>query len=192
MNLIDTVRLSRAGGTGGSIGTSGGTPGVAASALPFAFAAPEAVNAAMDIVFIENFRGQTIIGIDEDELHTRQPVTMNLAIGVPSLRACQTDRIEDTVNYAAVREALHALLDTHRVKLLEALAESVAQLLICGFGAHWVRVQLAKPARFDDVDAVGVMIERRRDAGIGSRAHGHASGYMSGYASLGAGLVPQN
>ena len=179
MNLIDTVRLSRIHGVNG-------TPGVAASALPFAFAAPEAAPAAMDVVFIEHFRGQTIIGIDADELHTPQPVTMTLAIGVPSLRACRTDRIEDTVNYAAVRDALHALLDTHRVKLLEALAEQIAQLLIAGFGAHWVRVQLAKPARFDDVDAVGVVIERRRDMGV----NGYTGG--GGYASLGAGLVPQN
>lgn len=157
--------------------------GAAVSAFPFAFAAQEAAPAVMDIVFIENFRSQTIIGIDDDELHNPQPVTMNLAIGVPSLRACQTDRIQDTVNYAAVREALHALLGMHRVKLLEALAESVAQLLIAGFGAHWVRVQIAKPARFDDVDAVGVVIERRRETvGMG----------LDGYASLGAGLVPGN
>ncbi|PXW28534.1 dihydroneopterin aldolase [Paraburkholderia caballeronis] len=169
MNLIDTVRLSRASG-------------VAASALPFAFAAPHAAPASMDIVFIENFRGRTIIGIDDDELHTPQPVTMNLAIGVPSLRACHTDRIEDTVNYAAVRDALHALLATHGVKLLEALAEAVAQQLIDGFGAHWVRVQVAKPARFDDVDAVGVVIERRRDP--------VRAAYEGGYASLGEGLIP--
>lgn len=171
MNLIDPVRLSR-------------TTSAAASALPFASAAQEAAPAVMDIVFIENFRGETVIGIDDDELHDPQPVTMNLAIGVPSLRACQTDRIQDTVNYAAVREALHALLGMNRVKLLEALAESVAQLLIAGFGAHWVRVQIAKPARFDDVDGVGVVIERRRDTAQNS--------YAGGYASLGRGLVPGN
>lgn len=169
MNLLDPIRLSR-------------TTGAAASALPFAFAAQETASAVMDIVFIENFRGETVIGIDDDELHDPQPVTMNLAIGVPSLRACQTDRIQDTVNYAAVREALHALLNMHRVKLLEALAESVAQLLIAGFGAHWVRVQIAKPARFDDVDGVGVVIERRRDT--------TQTGYADGYAALGLGLVP--
>jgi dihydroneopterin aldolase len=175
MNLLDPLRLLH-------------NHGAAASALPFAFAAQEAAPAVMDIVFIENFRGQTVIGIDDDELHDPQPVTMNLAIGLPSLRACQTDRIEDTVNYAAVREALHALLAMHRVKLLEALAESVAQLLISGFGAHWVRVQIAKPGRFDDVDGVGVVIERRRDPA----ATGALDGYPSGYAALGAGFVPGN
>lgn len=138
----------------------------------------------MDIVFIENFTAQTVIGIDTSELHVPQPVRVNLAIGVPSIRACTTDRIEHTVNYAAVRSALLELFASHRLQLLEALAERIAQLLIADFGAHWVRVSLAKPAKFDDVTAVGVQIERRRGELRGSGAG------VDGYASLGNGLVP--
>jgi dihydroneopterin aldolase len=119
-------------------------------------------DAPMDIVYINGFTGQTVIGIDASELRDPQPVRMSLAIGLPSLRACETDRIEDTVNYAAVHAALHVLLASHGVQLLERLAEKVAQLLIRDFGAHWVRVSLAKPAKFDDVESVGVLIERRR------------------------------
>jgi dihydroneopterin aldolase len=141
--------------------------------------------ARMDIVFIENFIGQTVIGIDSSELHVPQPVRMNLAIGVPAIRACKTDRIEDTINYAAVRSALLDLFASHRVQLLEALAETIAQLLIADFGAHWVRVSLAKPAKFDDVTAVGVQIERRR-SDVSAKGVGVVS-----YASLGEGLVPK-
>jgi 7,8-dihydroneopterin aldolase/epimerase/oxygenase len=47
-----------------------------------------------------------------------------------------------------------------------------------------VRVSLAKPAKFDDVAAVGVQIERRR-----SDAPAESAGLVS-YASLGKGLVP--
>jgi len=141
----------------------------------------------MDVVFIENFIGQTIIGIDSSELHVPQPVRMNLAIGVPALRACATDRIEDTINYAAVRAALHALLESHGVRLLEALAEAVARLLINDFGAHWVRVALAKPAKFDDVAAVGVQIERQRSD---MPKPATAQSGLADYASLGQGLIP--
>jgi dihydroneopterin aldolase len=138
----------------------------------------------MDIIFIENFTGNTVIGIDHGELHDPQPVRMDLAIGVPVNRACTTDRIEDTINYASVRSALHRLLATHRVQLLEALAEAVARLLIRDFGAHWVRVALAKPAKFDDVAAVGVLIERARgEDGAQRRA-------PVSYAMLGEGLIP--
>lgn len=163
MDRIDTVRLA---------------------AFPSVCSDAGALPERMDIVFIENFTGQTVIGIDSSEQDVPQPVRMNLAIGVPSIRACTTDRIEDTVNYAAVRSALHALLVSHRMQLLEALAETVAQLLMADFGAHWVRVSLAKPAKFDDVAAVGVHIERQRSdmPATGIRA--------VSYASLGEGLVP--
>jgi dihydroneopterin aldolase len=167
MDRIDTVRLA-------AFSSAFSTPGVNAGALP----------ERMDIVFIENFTAQTVIGIDTSELHLPQPVRVNLAIGVPAIRACTTDRIEDTVNYAAVRSALLELFASHRVQLLEALAETIAQLLISDFGAHWVRVSLAKPAKFDDVTAVGVQIERRRGD---VRADGLG---VAGYASLGNGLVP--
>lgn len=126
---------------------------------------PAVPRAALDIVYIEGFVAQTVIGIDKDELHEPQPVQMDLSIGLPSLRACETDQIGDTINYAAVRAELHTLLATHKVQLLEALAERIAQLLIARFGAHWVRVKLCKPEKFDDVAAVGVIIERRRGDG---------------------------
>ncbi|MDR3099286.1 MAG: dihydroneopterin aldolase [Paraburkholderia sp.] len=143
-----------------------------------------ALPARMDVVFIENFIGQTVIGIDSSEQDVVQPVRMNLAIGVPVLRACSTDRIEDTIDYAAVRRALHALLAAHGVRLLEALAEVVARLLIVEFGAHWVRVSLAKPAKFDDVAAVGVQIERQRGDMLNTAAT------PASYAALGQGLFP--
>lgn len=152
------------------------------------FVAPHAAGQSrdvMDIVYIEGLTGQTVIGIDSSELHEPQTVRMHLAIGVPCIRACQTDRIEDTVNYAAVREAIHGLLASHGVQLLEALAERIAQMVIRDFGAHWVRISLAKPAKFDDVEAVGVVIERRRTTAP------RPAGAAVSLAWIGRGYVPQ-
>ncbi|SAL20705.1 dihydroneopterin aldolase [Caballeronia sordidicola] len=151
MELFDAIRATR---------SSAGSRESARRAI--ADAAPQTVSGApMDIVYINGFTAQTVIGIDAVELHEPQPVLLDLAIGVPSIRACVTDRIEDTVNYAAVHDALGVLMASHGVQLLERLAEKIAQLVIADFGARWVRVSLAKPAKFDDVDSVGVVIERR-------------------------------
>jgi dihydroneopterin aldolase len=79
---------------------------------------------------------------------------------VPQSHACDTDRIGDTIDYSKVHAALESLLAAHKMQLLEALAESVAQMLLVDFGAHWVRVTLAKPNKFANVKAVGVTIER--------------------------------
>lgn len=117
---------------------------------------------ALDLVFIEGLVCETVIGIYSSELHRPQPLRIDLAAGVPRSPACRSDRISDTIDYGSVREALLMLMQTHRVKLLEALAEAIAQMLLRDFGAHWVRVAVAKPRKFDDVEAMGVAIERRR------------------------------
>lgn len=120
------------------------------------------VSEAMDLIFIEGFQGETIIGINADELTLPQPVRIDLVAGLPRSRACDTDRIADTIDYGAVHAALTRLLATHKVQLLEALAEAITDLLIDTFGAHWARVVLVKPRKFANVSAVGVAIERRR------------------------------
>ena len=118
-------------------------------------------NAPLDLIFIEGFRGSTVIGIDDGELHAPQPLHIDVHAGVPRAMACDTDHIGDTIHYGLVRERLLRLLQEHRVQLLEALAQNIADILIDEFGAHWVRVRVAKPNKFADVQALGVQIERR-------------------------------
>lgn len=117
----------------------------------------------LDLVFIEGFTGQTVIGIHDNELHQPQPLAIDVCAGVPRVRACETDCIADTIDYGELRQRIHALLQDHGVRLLEALAEQIARIAIDDFHAHWVRVRIAKPRKFEDTAAVGVMIERRRE-----------------------------
>ena len=118
----------------------------------------------MDVIFIDGFVGRTVIGIHDSELHRPQPICIDLQAGLSRSRACDTDRISDTIDYGAVRERLHRLLVEHRLQLLEAFAETVADILITEFGAEWVRVKVTKPRKFADVEAVGVQIERAAPA----------------------------
>lgn len=147
-------------------------PGLMAESIA-ARTAPAAAPVPMDLIFIEGFEAQTIIGIDDSELRTPQPLRIDLTAGLPRSAACSSDRIGDTIDYGKVRTALRDLMATHRLQLLEALAERVAQLLLEDFGAHWVRVVVVKPKKFDDVDSVGVAIERRRDETLRVKDHGY-------------------
>jgi len=140
--------------------------------------------APLDLVFIEGLQLQTVIGIHDSELHEPQPLVIDLCAGIPRVLACDTDCIADTIDYGVLRERLHRLLQEHRVRLLEALAEQVARITIDEFHAHWVRVRIAKPRKFEDTAAVGVMIERRR-----SEPGPHA-GRSATLRLIGQGLVP--
>ena len=130
-------------------------------ALPtLAASRPHPDPAPLDLIFIEGFVGETVIGIHASELHHPQPLLIDVHAGLPRARACDPDRIGDTIDYGVVCERLRRLLVEHRVQLLEAFAETIADILIGEFGASWVRVKVVKPKKFADVQAVGVQIER--------------------------------
>jgi 7,8-dihydroneopterin aldolase/epimerase/oxygenase len=142
----------------------------------------------LDLIFIEGFVGETVIGIHETELHATQPLRIDVHAGVQRPRACDSDAIADTIDYGRVRERLQRLMREHRVQLLEAFAEAVAAILIGEFGAAWVRVKVVKPRKFDDVDAVGVQIERF--AGEGEVTAGRAQRGAAVLRLIGSGMVP--
>lgn len=139
----------------------------------------------LDLIFIEGLTGETVIGIDHGELHAPQPLVIDVHAGVPRARACDTDRIADTIDYAAVHARLLRLLAEHRLQLLEAFAEAVADILLDEFAASWVRVRVVKPRKFDDVQTVGVQIERRARAAATPTQRGAAVLHL-----IGSGMVP--
>lgn len=121
---------------------------------------PTATAASMDLVLIEGFCAATVIGIHQGE-DVPQPLVIDIHAGVPHARACDTDDIGDTIDYSVVRTRLLRLMGEHRLHLLEAFAEAIADILLDEFGASWVRVRVVKPDKFDDVQSLGVQIERR-------------------------------
>jgi 7,8-dihydroneopterin aldolase/epimerase/oxygenase len=148
---------------------------------------PQAETGPLDLIFIEGFRGETVIGIHDSELHRPQPLVIDIQAGLPRARACDTDHIADTIDYGVVRERLHVLLQDHGVTLLEAFAEKVAQLLLSEFRAAWVRVKVVKPQKFPDVEAVGVQIERQA-SDLASTTPGTRSAQVLRW--IGSGMIP--
>ena len=151
--------------------------------------APALDAAPLDLIFIEGYQGETVIGIHPSELHLPQTIVIDLTAGLPRALACDSDQIGDTIDYSVVRERLDALMLDHGVQLLEALAERIARLLLIDFRAAWVRVRIVKPRKFDNVQAVGVMIERRRGDLRDARQHSARSAQV--FNLLASGLVPQ-
>lgn len=147
-------------------------------------------SAPMDLIFVEGFRGDTVIGIDDGELHAPQPLLIDVHAGVPHARACETDRIGDTIHYGLVAERLRRLMAEHRLQLLEAFAEAIADILLHEFGARWVRVKVVKPQKFADVQAVGVQIERHAAAESHVQRASPAQRGAAVLQLIGSGMVP--
>lgn len=77
-------------------------------------------------------------------------------------RAALEDDFSLAVDYAAAIDRVTALTVQGRFKLVETLAEHIAQLLLTEFPIHRVRVEVEKPDAVAAADSVGVTIERRR------------------------------
>ena len=114
----------------------------------------------MDIIFIDDLRISTLIGIYPREQTIPQTVEISLQIGTSTVGAGASDDIHDTIDYAAVVDRLRSDLASQHFHLLEKLAEHVANLLLADFGARWVRVSVAKIGVMRNVRRAGVLIER--------------------------------
>ena len=105
----------------------------------------------MDIVFIEDLRIETVIGIYDWERRI-------------NTRPVATDRIDDTLDYKAVSKRLIAFVEASEFQLVETLAERCAAIILDEFSVEHVRLRLAKPGAVRGSRAVGVQIERERPA----------------------------
>ena len=116
----------------------------------------------MDVVFIEDLRVETVIGIYDWERKIRQIVALDLEMAFDNRKPASTDRIEDTLDYKAVSKRLIAFVESSHFELVETLAERCAEIVQHEFGVAWLRLKLSKPGAVTGSKAVGVSIERGR------------------------------
>jgi dihydroneopterin aldolase len=114
----------------------------------------------MDIVFLRDLKIETIIGIFDWEREIKQTVTLDLEMAADVANAAKTDSIENTLDYKAVAKRLIEFVGQSEYKLVETLAERVAEIVLNEFNVPWVRVRVNKPGAVRYAGDVGVIIER--------------------------------
>jgi dihydroneopterin aldolase len=116
----------------------------------------------MDIIFIRDIRLETLIGAYEFERRQPRTLQVNIEIGRRSIRACETDKLTDTIDYAAVVDVVRDTFASHRFHLLEPLAETIVGRILEKFDAQWASIELSKSGVVPNARDVGVRIERSR------------------------------
>jgi dihydroneopterin aldolase len=114
----------------------------------------------MDIIYLHGVKAKTLIGVYDWERVAPQVVEVDLELGIPSARACYTDALSDTIDYACVVDRLRQVLAEQHFLLLERLAEHIAQDLMREFATPWIRVSVTKLGILHEVGRVGVTVER--------------------------------
>ena len=113
-----------------------------------------------DLVFIEDLRIQTVIGVFDWEREITQTVSLDLEMAFDIGAAAQTDSIDDTLDYKAVSKRLIQFVEASEFQLVEALAEHCARIILEEFPVAWLRLKLSKPGAVRGSSNVGVLIER--------------------------------
>ena len=100
---------------------------------------------------------------DEQRLGGRYVVDVELARDLS--HAAASDNLADTISYAEVYATVRAIVEGKSFRLVETLAEQIAQALLARYAAATVMVRVKKqPPPIDGiVDSAGVEITRRRE-----------------------------
>ena len=114
----------------------------------------------MDVVFIEDLRIDTVIGIYDWERRVRQTLSFDIEMAFDNAVPAASDDIEKTLNYKDVSKRLISYVSESSFGLVETLAERCAAIIREEFGVSWVRLKLSKPGAVRGAKAVGVRIER--------------------------------
>ena len=102
-------------------------------------------------------------GVTDEERERGQDLLYDIRLAVPDESAA--DRMEDTVDYREVADAVRELSTARRFGLLEALAAAVADMIIERFDVEHVSVRVRKPCVRPaglEVEWTAATVERRR------------------------------
>lgn len=116
-------------------------------------------------VFVRDLRLEAAIGVWRHEHGRLQPIRLNIDLGVqepPDGR----DELAEVVCYQQVVDMAKALVASRHVKLVETLAEMIAEGCLADPRVLTVRVRVEKLDAVPEAASVGVEIERLR-RGIG-------------------------
>lgn len=117
----------------------------------------------MDKIFIRGLKVETIIGIYDWERTLVRPLIFDIELGFDTREAASSDRMRDSIDYAAVGQTVKDIALSLKPQLLETLAEKIARALFDQFPILSLRLVIDKPGAIPDVKGIGVEIDRRRE-----------------------------
>ncbi len=118
----------------------------------------------MDTIELTGIRAFGYHGVLEHERTDGQEFAVDLRLDVDTALAASSDQLADTVDYAAVAQAVVRVIEGEPVDLIETLAHTIADVVLIDPRVQAVQVRVHKPQAPIPVrvDGVSVSIKRSR------------------------------
>lgn len=125
--------------------------------------APWADQPPLRCLFLNNMVVDTHIGVFPHEQGVTQRVRISVTFGVQDDDTLNVgvDDLSRTVSYEHVVLLVRQIVQEGHVRLVETLAERIAAGVLADTRVHVVRVKIEKLDVFEEIESVGVEIERR-------------------------------
>lgn len=115
----------------------------------------------MDSIVIKDLGVLCRIGVPDEERTRPQRLLVTAEMSGDFSKACATDDIQYTINYYDVSRRITAMCGEKSYRLIEKLAEEIAQMILKDFGAREATVEVKKFI-LSDARHVAVRLTRRR------------------------------
>ena len=117
----------------------------------------------LDRLHIKDLLLRCVVGVNDEERRDKQDVIINITLYVDLAVPCRSDRIEETVDYKAIKKRVIGMIESSSFFLVEALAEAIAAICLESVMVEAVDVSVEKPGALRFARSVGVEITRRRE-----------------------------
>lgn len=112
----------------------------------------------MDLLRISNLKTMSRVGIHAWEQQILQPLLFDIEIPI-DISNCE-DNIEKVLDYDQLCQKITSFVETNSFKLIETVAEKVAQLIQQDFQVHEIMVCVSKPQAIKNASHVSITIRR--------------------------------
>jgi len=117
----------------------------------------------LDKLRIRELRVRARVGVTREERRLPQEVVVTVTLHADLARSCRSDSLRDTVDYKAVKKAILAECESKSFKLIERMAQRIADLAFSDTRVRRVDVVVQKPGALRFAECSEVEIVRIRN-----------------------------
>ncbi|MFW6158916.1 MAG: dihydroneopterin aldolase [Planctomycetota bacterium] len=117
----------------------------------------------LDRIHIGDLFLRCVVGVRDWERREKQNVNVNITLFADLRTPGRTDRLEDTVDYVAIKKKVIELVESSSFYLIERLAQRIAETCLENGRVERVAVRLEKPGALRFARTVSVEIVRDRE-----------------------------
>tara|TARA_B110001454_G_scaffold33127_1_gene32451 strand:- start:465 stop:833 length:369 start_codon:yes stop_codon:yes gene_type:complete len=116
-----------------------------------------------DEIFIEGIKCYSIIGINNWEKNTKQPLIIDINLLMKKIDKKNKDTIDETINYKSISYSIKKLVEKNKYELIETIGKDIALLCLKNKKVIQAKVKINKPNALKISNNVGVIITRGKN-----------------------------